>query len=544
MKAGFIRRIRYGFRNMSLVRKFSSAVVLLILIIMMVINTLIITHQERTLRAELDNNRLVLAQKLAKDVVEPLIFMDPLRLDELVRTTAQTPGCAYAGVVDKTRRIVAHTNRKLLGRNPAGDVKAKLYKAMDKGEIIARDIGEDDIRELVIPVMTGYEAVGAVTVGFSKGTTDVVIENGLSRLKGYIYMISAAVLALGVWGSYGLARFLATPMTKLKDRMELVQIGNLAVETPDEHIPYCHEMLECMKKECPAYGRKRCWTIPGTVCFGYAQGDVFDKMRDCRNCVVYKESCGDEIGELVEVFNHMVKKLNDSMSRLEESAREKTRLEKLSALGEMSMTIAHEIKNPLNAIRGAASYLKDNFEGEVLKEFLTIIDEETRRLNEIVTSILRYSRPVPLKLQAADINKVISDTVDLVRQEATESNVEVAMSLDERVPSFRFDAQQVKQAVLNLLVNALEVTGEGGTIRIATEIFDSGVRVIIKDTGPGMSEEVVAEIFKPFFTTKTRGSGLGLACVERIVKDHKGDITVKSEPGKGAEFIITLPAGN
>jgi len=531
-------------RKLSLFQKFSVAVIFLIFIIMVVVNTLIITHQRSALRTEMDNNHLVVVRNLAKDAVEPLIFKDPLRLDEMVRITAHAPGCMYVSIVDHNERIVANTNRKLLGQTLPADIRKYTDLVINRGKEYIRDISEDDVKEVLIPVKAGDEVVGMVFVGFSKESTEGVIEHNLKGLKNHILLISGIVMVIGIWGSFGLARLLTTPMKKLKEKMELVQAGNLDAEVPNDYLLNCWEVLDCEAKECPAYGKKRCWTISGTMCYGGLQGDVFEKICDCKNCIVYRESCGDEIGELVEVFNQMVKRLKESIEKLEETSKENIRLEKLSALGEMSMTVAHEIKNPLNAIRGAASYLQDNFQGEVLKEFLSIIEEETVRLNEIVTSFLRFSRPSPLNLQVSDMNRVVSETVELVRQEATENNVEVIMSLDERIPPFKFDTQQLKQALLNIIVNSLDATKAGDTIKINTEIFDSKVLVVIKDTGMGISEEIVYEIFKPFFSTKTRGSGLGLACVERIVKGHKGDISVKSEIGKGAEFIITLPVWN
>ncbi|MCI0468674.1 MAG: ATP-binding protein, partial [Nitrospirae bacterium] len=419
-----------------------------------------------------------------------------------------------------------------------------MHIVINRGEEYISDIPKDDIREINIPVKAGYEVVGMAFVGFSKESAEGVIEHNLMGLKKHIFLISGIVMLIGIWGSFGLAKLLTTPMKKLKEKMKLAQTGNLDVEVPNDYLMDCRDALNCDVKECPAYGQKRCWTISGTMCYGELQGDVFEKICECKNCIVYKESCGDEIGELIEVFNQMIKKLKESISELEEAGKENIRLEKLSALGEMSMTVAHEIKNPLNAIRGAASYLKDNFKGEVLREFLSIIEEETIRLNEIVTSFLKFSKPLPLHLEVSDMNKVIIETAELVRQEATENNVEVIMNLDERTPLFRFDAQQFKQALLNIIVNSLDATKAGDTIRIGTDVFDSRVRVKIKDTGAGISEETASEIFKPFFSTKTRGSGLGLACVERIVKDHKGDISVRSEIGKGTEFIITLPAWN
>lgn len=540
MGRGIKSKIRTVFNKMSLARKFSSAVILLIFAIMIIVNALIITYQRSSLRAEMENNHRVLAQKLAKDVVEPLIFMDPLRLDELVRTTAQTPSCSYAGIADKDKRIVAHTNRKLLGSTLPEEGPRQTVSIAAAGEEYSPGVSGNSMREIKVPVKAGYEVVGTVFVGFSRDAVDSAIENNLQGLKKYILLISFLVMLAGIWGSIVLARLLTTPMKKLKDKMELLQAGNLDVEVTNESLVDCWEVLGCDAEGCPAYGKKRCWTFSGTRCFGKVQGNEYDKIVECRNCVVYRESCGDEIGELIEVFNHMTKKLRDNINDLEEINKEKTRLEKFSALGEMSMTLAHEIKNPLNAIRGAVSYLTDNFEGEVLREFLSVIEEETVRLNEIVTSFLRFSRPAPLKLAVSDMNSAVRKTVELVRQEATENNVEVVMELDERITPFKFDEQQLRQALLNILVNAIDATKEGDTIKIATKAFDSRVCIMIEDTGAGMSKDMVAEIFKPFFTTKTRGSGLGLACVERIVKDHRGDISVRSEIGGGTEFVITL----
>ncbi|MCL4457509.1 MAG: ATP-binding protein [Nitrospirae bacterium] len=537
-------RIKKALRKLSLVQKFSAAVIALIFIIMVIVNALIITHQRRALESEMNGNHLAVVWNLAKDAVEPLILKDPLRLDKMVRITAQTPGCAYAGIIDRNERIVAHTDRKMLGGTLSGKTQGHAGVVMREGREYLRDNYEEDIKEIMVPVKAGDEVVGMVMMGFSKGSTEGVIEDNLKGLKRYVFLISGIVMLIGVWGAFGLAKLLTTPMKKLKEKMELVQAGNLDVEVPNDYLQNCRDVLDCDAMECPAYGKKRCWNISGTMCYGGLQGDVFEKICDCKNCVVYRESCGDEIGELVEVFNQMVKRLKESIEKLEETSKENIRLEKLSALGEMSMTVAHEIKNPLNAIRGAASYLQNNFKGEVLKEFLSIIEEETVRLNEIVTSFLRFSRPSPLNLQVSDMNRVVSETVELIRQEATENNVEVITSLDERIPPFKFDVQQFKQALLNIMVNSIDATKSGDTIKITTEVFDSMVAIMVKDTGEGMSEDVISEMFKPFFTTKTRGSGLGLACVERIVKGHRGDISVKSETGKGTEFIIIMPVWN
>jgi two-component system, NtrC family, sensor histidine kinase HydH len=529
------------FRKLTLVQKFSVAVIFMILIIVALVYTLIISYQRSVLKAEIENTHFVVVRNLVRDAVEPLLSIDPLRLDELVRSIANTPGCMRAGIIDGKGRIVAHTERKLLGQFLRGDDRHFPADVLQRRELTIIDAAEDDIRQIIMPVIVGYEIIGIADIGFSKSNVNELIEGNLKKLKNYVLIISVGIFLFGIWGAFTLARVLATPMKKLKEKMELVQAGNLDVEIRNDDLVRCWEVLGCELKECPAYGKTRCWTIPGTLCFSCEQKDVAGKICECKKCVVYKMSCGDEIGELIEVFNQMIKNLKNSLRELEETNKERSRLEKVSALGEMSMTVAHEVKNPLNAILGAVSYLQENFKGEVLKEFLAIIEEETNRLNELVTSFLRFSRPTPLNLQHADINKIIRDTAELVRQEATGNNVEVLTRLDENALPFRFDIQQIKQALLNILVNALDVAKEGDVVSIESEVFDSRVRIVIKDTGPGMSEETITEIFKPFFTTKTRGSGLGLACVERIIGDHKGDISVKSEEGKGTEFTIILP---
>lgn len=532
----FLRRIKIG-------RKFSIAVTLLIALIMLIVGTRILSYQRATLKENTKKNNLILVKNLAKDAVEPLLSIDPLRLDELVRIILDTRGSVYAVILDVNGKVVAHTHRKYLGSVLSAESDVLPIERMKKGEETIQELKTSDknVWDISAPVMIGEEPIGLVKVGFSKESVDWVVEDNIRDLRRYIYAITGIIVFLGILGALGLSKLLTDPLKKLKEKMQRVQTGDLDVQVENKSIVKCYERLNCSRADCPAYGKERCWAIAGTLCHGEVQGSPTQKIYRCRNCIVYKEACGDEIGELIEVFNQMVGDLKHNLKKLEEANQENCRLERLSALGQMAATVAHEVKNPLNAIQGAASYLRKNFHGELLTEFLGIIEEEVTRLNEITTGFLGFSKPAPLNSSIAEINGVIKSTIELIRQEAIERNVEVVVDLDNRMPPFSFDYAQIKQALLNLFVNSLDATQPGGTLIVSTEAVDSTANITVKDTGAGIKKEDLGKIFKPFFTTKTRGSGLGLAIAERIVKEHNGYISVESEEGRGSTFRIALP---
>ncbi len=542
MLNNLIINVQSMFRKQPIAQKFLLAVVCLILIIMVAVNSLLLTAQKSALRDEIQNGHLLVIRNLAKDVTEPLMFLDPLRIDQHLQFSAQTPGCVYAMVLDKTGRVVAHSDRRQLGVNRSADAERSGGMSAERVRERSGDGADPLMREIWVPVRIGNEGIGTAVGGFSSSLIDAMVDENLAQLRQSLIGITAAMLILGIAGAFFLARFLTTPMKRLRERMERVQAGDL--EPPAGRTPSgrCWEMMECGKSSCSVFGQDvRCWMVPKDCGGCSVSPGIGKEHRKCRACVVYRDACGDEIGELVESFEIMVTRLRRSLDALEQSAREKARLEKMSALGEMSMTVAHEIKNPLNAIQGAVSYLQDNFRGEVLREFLGIIEAETKRLNEIATNYLVFSKPMPLRKDMADLNAAVTDVVRLMRQEAIEEHKNILLQTDETLCQFRFDVHQVKQAVLNLLINAIDATREGDTIMIRTVARNGAADVIIKDTGAGIPEDVLPEIFRPFYTTKTRGSGLGLPCVERIVRDHGGDVMVASTPNSGTEFRITLP---
>ncbi len=235
-------------------------------------------------------------------------------------------------------------------------------------------------------------------------------------------------------------------------------------------------------------------------------------------------------------------------SKLYEKMRERDRL---AALGEMSAGLAHEIRNPLGAIKGAAQCLDPRRLPGEDGEFLEVIVEEVNRLNGVVTAFLDYARPLKQSFGVTDVNEVVSRTVRLLQSELPK-NLELKVELAEVVPKIDGDAEQLKQVLINLVQNAIQAfEGKPGVLTIKTVRNDrfsdfraqaETVEVQVSDNGPGIPPDQQAHIFVPFYTTKQKGTGLGLAICQRIVKNHGGSISVQSKLGEGASFAIRLPA--
>jgi signal transduction histidine kinase len=262
--------------------------------------------------------------------------------------------------------------------------------------------------------------------------------------------------------------------------------------------------------------------------------DSVDKLVDegfNRNIEV---KSNDEIGELSHAFNEMVGKLKTSMS-------ERDRLSRLAATGELSATLAHEIKNPLNAIGGAASYLGENYKGSLIREFLKIISDEVTRINMLTNALLSFAKPIKPEPVPADIKKLVNETIYLLSQEAKEQNVRIDKEISDDIPIVSVDYDQIKQILLTLIINSFEAVDEKGNVLVKVYRSDGNIMISVEDNGRGIREDDIINIFNPFFTTKTRGTGLGLSISKKIAREHGGDIFVESALEKGSRFTIALP---
>jgi signal transduction histidine kinase len=256
---------------------------------------------------------------------------------------------------------------------------------------------------------------------------------------------------------------------------------------------------------------------------------------------------GDEIGTLAASFNQMATGLRDREAALREAQAQLLQSEKLAAVGQLGAGIAHEVKNPLAGILGCAQLsLKKAEPGSPLEKNLQLIEKETKRCKSIIDNLLRFARQEQAIREPIEINRVAEDAVAIIRHQLELQRVKVRQKLAEGLPMIRGNANQLQQVLINLMINAQDaLEGRPGTVTVTSARLGADrIELRVTDTGPGIPTEIQPRLFEPFFTTKPRGrgTGLGLAVTYGIVKDHRGEIRVESEPGHGATFIITLPA--
>lgn len=336
--------------------------------------------------------------------------------------------------------------------------------------------------------------------------------------------------------------FLAYDLISGQPTAEVIERGNPIIKffsledgvlekgynVPTEILPHllkrrAHPMIPC-------HFRKK---LMGILALGdkLSQDDYTDEdLRLLKNIA-------NQIGAALErgrAYEDLKEEVEKSRGQLEISAR-------LSSLGTLAAGVTHEIRNPLAVIQSKLELLPGKLDD---KEFLMNLSEVLPRHIErsvgLINRLLFFAKPEKHVTQKIKISQVLQDTIDLVDGEASRRNIRIVREIEDF--EILGDFGQLSQVFLNIMLNAIQSRGAGGELKISTSSHDNWVYASISDTGPGIAPENVEKIFDPFFTTRSSGTGLGLSIARRIVEEHKGEISVVSEPGRGATFTVKLPA--
>jgi signal transduction histidine kinase len=251
----------------------------------------------------------------------------------------------------------------------------------------------------------------------------------------------------------------------------------------------------------------------------------------------------DEIGDLGRNFNRMTQQLRESRKEIETMHRtQMSRAEHLATLGELATGLAHEIRNPLAGIAGVVEIIgRDLPATSPARDMVKDVRMEINQINRILTDLLETARPHPPLMMRSNLNTTVEHGVMLARQQVLSKPIKIELKKAPDLAEVEHDSDQIHQVLLNLLLNAVQAIDGAGTVRVEIGSRDDFASVTVSDTGRGIPEHLLPHIFRPFYTTRGNGTGLGLSLARRIVEEHHGLIGVTSQVGKGTAFEVLLP---
>lgn len=278
--------------------------------------------------------------------------------------------------------------------------------------------------------------------------------------------------------------------------------------------------------------------------FGHISHDPASNMQKILEMVLYF-AVGITTGVLVSRLKRTQSDLQQSIVQLHSTEEQLVRTAKLAAVGRLSAGLAHEIRNPLASIKGSAEILADDFpNGHPKRRLLDVLVGESVRLNEVLTRFLAFARPRGIETRTFEIEAEIAEVITLLEGQAEGRAVHFHFTGPSRPALLlKADREQIRQVLLNVLLNACQASGARGSVRVSCAEISAFIRIRVHDSGPGFTQEAIENAFTPFFTTREQGTGLGLAVSHRIVEAHGGQIRVMNAGERGAVVEIDLPTG-
>jgi signal transduction histidine kinase len=495
----------------------------------------------------------------------------------------------YAAIVDPRGRIVADGDESAIGNDlpPADDLDAFLQAGTIAQARALLNAGGRTY-DVSVPLMSGKEVdairVGTIHVGISTllirdafehslqtplltalaaiGGAGLVamllaqlvlrpihvIRTGLARLGRGEVDVAVDLPPEGELGDLG-ESFKAVSARLTADRTEQATIASVvehledavALIGPDGTVIFANPMMQTMLGERAALrdlatDHPYRTTVEDTLRDHEARGPLAVEVPGAGERLVLTNVVDNADGRPMGVL--LVARNLAYLAHVESTLRYS---DKLAALGRLSAGIAHEIKNPLNAMMIHLELLRLKLAEHPAKEHVAIITTQMRRLDEVVQGFLRFTRPADLRLEAVALPGLFDAILPIIRAEADKQHIDIRVECPPDLPRINADAGLLEQACLNLALNACQAMPNGGRLRLAGAALPGCVEITVEDTGVGIPPEQLGHIFDLYFTTKENGSGIGLSMVYRTAQLHDGDIEVASVPGRGTTFRLTLP---
>ena len=463
-------------------------------------------------------------------------------------------------------KTIEETNRKLKAKVDELSILLDISNAMQSTL---------DLEEVLYIILTGVTA--GFALGFNRSILFLVDDSGKELVGKMGVGPASGEEAAKIWSSFSipasgsfdriitdesLAQSRKSRLHELAQqiRVPLSQDGGIialtALEKKPFLIPEAHTDPRVNPQISNLLGSKSFATAPllskkkviGVLWVDNLYSNELITEEDLRSLMRFAAQAGLAIenAQLYQRIEHFNEELETEIERateeLRQTEKELAHREKLAALGEMAASVAHEMRNPMTALRGFAQRMHRRMpETDPNRKYTGIIIEEVDRLARLIRDVLDYARLPEPELQMHNINELIQGWLDLIKEDLGRHNIILTTTFGE-LPLFQFDAEQIKQVFLNIVSNAIHaMQNNGGTLTITTAVESNNAELTITDTGSGIWPEIMKDIFNPFFTTKSGGTGLGLSIAHRILEDHGGDIKVQSQVGQGAEFTVILP---
>lgn len=477
---------------LSLRDRFILSSTALITLLMSVVIFFVEKEQTAVLKKRAAEHGVAVARAVAQLSENRLMYYDILALQQNMEYAAEDEDVLFAIIFNRNARMLAaNEEARELFPPELFEMGAEMGK-LERGKVLkseltfaSKDGRSVEVLEVVAPVFVEEELWGAVKLGLSLSNVNAEIR----RIRIGLISLGFLGLTFGALGSVFLANRISRPLESL---------------------------------------------VEGTI--RVAQGDLSHRID---------VASGDEIGELAANFNRMTAEILDDRQKLEEASRKLMEAEKLATIGRLATALAHEIRNPLTAVKLNIQKISHHPAlGSVELTQLGIAESGIQQVEKLVKDILSYARAPKLAKSSFQLESLIEEALRFAEEPVEEKEIRVTTSFQELAPAL-VDGDQLRQAFLNILLNATEAVSHGGSISVETRLRTtpegSVAEIAIQDDGVGIEEGDRGSIFEAFFTTKSLGTGLGLTNARKVVELHRGAIEVSSEVGRGTRVTILLP---